>query len=141
MIQAATIAWVIEAQGLYLVVEEDIDGQSVFNQPAGHWESGESLLEAAKRELKEETGLQLEPQGLLGLYRLELPHKTFWRHVFYARLPAPLAANPQDPDILACHWLSKAELEKSPLRSHLVLAAIEDFEAGVHHPLSVLRGA
>ncbi|EKE77976.1 NUDIX domain-containing protein [Gallaecimonas xiamenensis] len=139
MIQAATVAWVIEAQGRYLLVEEDIQGVLTLNQPAGHWETGESLLDAARRELWEETGLRLDPQGLVGLYCLELPHKTFWRHVFYARIDAPLATAPQDKDIVRCLWLTAEELAHYPLRSHLVQAAIDDFAAGCGHALSVLR--
>ncbi|MCJ8273375.1 MAG: NUDIX domain-containing protein, partial [Psychrosphaera sp.] len=37
------------------MVEEDIDGQMTLNQPAGHLESGESLIDAVIRETQEET--------------------------------------------------------------------------------------
>ncbi|WP_115718500.1 NUDIX domain-containing protein [Gallaecimonas mangrovi] len=139
MIQAATVAWVIAAQERFLFVEENIEGVLTLNQPAGHWEPGENLIAAAKRELWEETGLTLAPQGLVGLYHLTLPHKTFWRHVFYARIDSPMATFPQDSDILNCQWLSLAELENRPLRSHLVTDCIADFQSGHHYPLSVLR--
>ncbi|MDI8800048.1 NUDIX domain-containing protein, partial [Salmonella enterica subsp. enterica serovar Montevideo] len=39
----------------FLVVEETINGKSLWNQPAGHLEADETLAQAAARELWEET--------------------------------------------------------------------------------------
>ena len=141
MIQAATVAWVIAADERFLFVEEAIGGTATLNQPAGHWEPGETLIEAACRELQEETSLQLPPQGLVGIYRLSLPHKTFWRHVFWATLDSPLPCQPQDPDFLACHWLSATQLRHWHQRSPLVAKAIDDYQQGCRYPLSVLQHA
>ena len=44
-----TVATVVALKGRLLLVEERIDGQLVLNQPAGHLEPGESLVEAAVR--------------------------------------------------------------------------------------------
>ena len=41
-----TVAGVTEKDGQFLVVEERINQRLVFNQPAGHVELGETLLEA-----------------------------------------------------------------------------------------------
>lgn len=38
------------------MVKEKKQGQLVLNQPAGHVESGESLIQAVEREVLEETG-------------------------------------------------------------------------------------
>ena len=53
-----TVAVVVEREGKFLLVEEDIENWDVpvFNQPAGHVEHGETLIEAARREALEETG-------------------------------------------------------------------------------------
>lgn len=52
-----TVACVVHAEGKFLVVEETINGKALWNQPAGHLEADETLVEAAARELWEETAL------------------------------------------------------------------------------------
>ena len=59
-----TVAAVIEREGRFLIVEEEDEGRVVYNQPAGHLEEGESLIEAVKREVLEETTRAFEPTGL-----------------------------------------------------------------------------
>ena len=63
-----TVAAVTETEGRFLVVEERINRRLVFNQPAGHVEQGESLVEAVIREVREETAWGFLPQALLGVY-------------------------------------------------------------------------
>ncbi|CQJ25535.1 nudix-like NDP and NTP phosphohydrolase YmfB [Yersinia enterocolitica] len=46
-----TVACVVHAQGKFLIVEETINGKKLWNQPAGHLEADETLLQAAEREL------------------------------------------------------------------------------------------
>ena len=48
-----TVAAVIERGGKLLFVQEVIDGRLVLNQPAGHLDPGESLIEACRREVLE----------------------------------------------------------------------------------------
>ena len=59
-----TVACVVHAEGKFLVVEETINGKALWNQPAGHLEADETLVEAAARELWEETGISAQPQHL-----------------------------------------------------------------------------
>lgn len=46
-----TVACVVHAKGKFLVVEETINGKALWNQPAGHLEADETLVQAAEREL------------------------------------------------------------------------------------------
>ncbi|HET8715986.1 MAG TPA: NUDIX hydrolase [Holophagaceae bacterium] len=134
-----TVAAVIERQGRYLVVEEAPDGgPRVLNQPAGHVEPGEGLLEAAIREVREETGLAFTPEALLGLYALQAENGKDYLRVCFTGAVAEGEAAPQDADILACHWLSYEELAARPLRSPLVRQCVEDHRAGRRLPLEAV---
>ncbi len=49
-----TVACIVHAKEKFLVVEETINGKALWNQPAGHLEADETLVQAAERELWEE---------------------------------------------------------------------------------------
>lgn len=130
-----TVACVIQADDKFLLVEERIGGKRVFNQPAGHLEQGESLPEACRREVLEETGLDVTPQGLVGVYLYPVTREqlTFLRFCFFARLPTlPAHAKPLDHDIIATHWFSHEEIRQrqSQLRSSMVITCIDAYLAG-----------
>jgi ADP-ribose pyrophosphatase YjhB (NUDIX family) len=138
------VAAVIERDGHYLVVEEEDLGRPVFNQPSGHLEHGESLIDGVLREVLEETGWDFTPEALTGIYRLALPARstTFVRVCFCGRVLRHHPERPLDAGIRAAHWLSRHALEAAGperLRSPLVLAAIADYEAGRRFPLALLR--
>lgn len=44
-----TVACIVHAEDKFLVVEETINGKSLWNQPAGHLEADETLAQAAAR--------------------------------------------------------------------------------------------
>ena len=79
-----TVAGVVERDGCFLVVEErSAEGKLVINQPAGHVEHGETLLEAVRREVFEETGIavdQLSAGALQNMYhQIEYEIYPDWR--------------------------------------------------------------
>ena len=138
-----TVAAVIERAGRFLLVEERIDGRTVFNQPAGHLERGESLLEAVRREVLEETAHPFEPRALVGVYQYELPRKsrTYVRFCFSGEVGEPLPGRRLDDEIIATHWLTLEEIEARGelLRSPMVLQGIHDYLAGSALPLDSLH--
>lgn len=135
-----TVAAVVERDGRFLFVEERADGLTVLNQPAGHVEDRESFVDAVVREMREETGWAFAPDALVGVYRWRHPGNghTFIRAAFAGTLGERVADGPLDPDIIACHWLARAELARWRLRSPLVERCVEDWSAGVRYPLGIL---
>src|SRR4051812_23127347 len=68
-----TVATIVEDNGRFLMVEEHKAGRNVLNQPAGHLDPDETLIEAAVRETLEETGWDVEPTGVIGIYLYTAP--------------------------------------------------------------------
>lgn len=141
-----TVAAVCQRNGRFLMVEERPKGHenSVFNQPAGHIEVGESLTEAVKRETLEETGWQFIPEGLTGLYQYRAPNGVDYTRVcFFGSIDEKAEVlTDLDPDILAAHWLSADEILNHPRpRSPLVNRCLQDYLDGKHYPLEFLYSA
>ncbi len=140
-----TVATVVEDQGRFLLVEELAEGRHVFNQPAGHLEADESLLEAALRETLEETGWEVELTAVTGIYLYTAPSNgvTYQRVCFAARPLRHHPERPLDEGIIGPRWLTREELQAQPekWRSHLVARCIDDYLAGERFPLSLIRVA
>jgi phosphatase NudJ len=143
-----TVAAVVERDHRFLVVEELFDGQSAYNQPAGHVEANESPLAAVIRETREETAWQFMPEALIGIYVWRQPDakRDTLRIVFTGALGSHDITHRLDHPIIATHWLTRAELlaRSAQLRTPLVLRCIDDFLAGHRSPLTLfadLRGA
>ncbi|MBQ0796302.1 NUDIX hydrolase [Zhongshania sp.] len=137
-----TVATLVENDGKFLFVEEIKHGRKVLNQPAGHLEENESLIEAALRETLEETQWRVEILGVVGvgLYKAPANGVTYHRTSFFAR---PIAFCPEqklDIDIEQAIWLTPDELRerRGQLRSPLVLECLERYLQGQRHPLSMI---
>ncbi|CDL82040.1 Phosphatase nudJ [Xenorhabdus szentirmaii DSM 16338] len=135
-----TVACIVHAENKLLVVEEIINGKFLWNQPAGHLEANETLLEAAERELWEETGIRAQPQAFLKLHQWTAPDGTpFLRFLFLIEMEKILSTTPQDNDIHCCHWLSAEEiLNSQQLRSPLVAESVRCYLKREIYPLSIL---
>ncbi|MEH0832790.1 NUDIX hydrolase [Pectobacterium cacticida] len=135
-----TVASVVQAEGHFLVVEELIDDTLLWNQPAGHLEANETLIQAASRELWEETGIQAVPHSFLRLHQWIAPDNTpFLRFCFVLDLPERVTTQPHDSDIECCRWLTADEILSScQLRSPLVAESIRCYQQPERYPLTVL---
>ena len=138
-----TVAAICEHNGKFLLVEErsKTNNQIVFNQPAGHLDKGETLIQAVIRETREETCRHFAPQDIIGLYRLELESgKTYIRYTFTGTISDIDNSLELDPDIINTHWLDIEEIRShNALRSPLVLSCINDYLNGVRYPLDLLK--
>ncbi len=130
----ATVATIVQKDGKFLLVEEMSHGKHVYNQPAGHVDEGELIVDAAIRETLEETGWRVKPTAFIGFYTYTAPENgvTYYRFCFAAEAIEHVTDD-LDKDIIAAHWLSLEEIKQieHKLRSPLVMKCIED---GVHKP-------
>jgi 8-oxo-dGTP pyrophosphatase MutT (NUDIX family) len=139
---SATVAAVIQHDGRFLFVEEETDDGVRINQPAGHLEADESIVDGAVRETLEETAYGFSPTALVGIYRWKHPRRdvTYVRFAFCGDLGAHDPQRKLDHGILRALWLTPEELRAcAPMhRSPLVLRCVEDYLAGRRYPLDLL---
>ena len=137
-----TVAAVVERDGRFLMVEERINGATVLNQPAGHWESGESLAEATARETLEETAWRVRIDSLVGIYNYR-PQALNYGFLRFACAATALddTGLPLDPAIERAVWLSFEEITACPERhrSPMVLRALCEYRAGHRLPLDSVQ--
>jgi 8-oxo-dGTP pyrophosphatase MutT (NUDIX family) len=137
-----TVAAVLERDGKFLLVEEETDSGIRYNQPAGHLECGESLIDAVIRESLEETGYSFAPQYLVGIYnwRNEARDITYLRFAFGGEITAHDAQRRLDDGILAAHWLPLDEIcaLEERHRSPMIMRCINDWQAGKRYPLELI---
>ncbi|WP_185267881.1 NUDIX hydrolase [Halopseudomonas xiamenensis] len=137
-----TVATIVEDQGRYLMVEELSNNRVVFNQPAGHLEADESLIQAAHRETLEETAWTIEITGVTGVYLFRGENGVTYQRTCFTALP--LTHQPElelDTGILRAHWMTLDEIHarQSELRSPLVLECILDYLNKPRYPLDLIR--
>lgn len=138
-----TVAAIVQRDDQFLIVEERIRGALVFNQPAGHVEDGESIIDAAVRETLEETAWHFTPRHLLGLYLWRNPASgdSVLRAAISGEVTRHEAGRRLDTGIVAARWMTRDALLATPgrLRSPLVMRCIDDHLAGRRHDLSSLH--
>ena len=138
-----TVAAVIKQDDRYLMVKEHVDGLVVYNQPAGHWEVDETLIEAAIRETQEETAWNFIPEAVIAIYRWKHPEKdeVYLRVAFSGQADDHQADQPLDKGIIEAIWMTRSEIEalsEIQRRSALVLQSIDDFEKGKRYDLDMM---
>jgi len=137
-----TVAAIIEQYGKFLLVEEMINGQKMLNQPAGHLEDNETLLDAVARETLEETAYHFTPSALTGIYQWKHPltGDTYIRFAFTGDVTGHDTEQTLDEGIIAAVWMSPEEIksEKHRHRSPQLETCIDDYLAGKSLPLSAI---
>ena len=137
-----TVAGVIEQDGRFLLVEEQTERGLLFNQPAGHWEPGETLPAGAAREVLEESAYEFEPEYLLGVYRWHSVQSdtTYLRFAFTGCVRAYHPGRALDKGIVRAVWMTPEEIRATQAehRSPLILRCTEDYLAGKRYPIELI---
>ena len=134
-----TVASVLELEGRFLLVEETTPQGLRLNQPAGHLEENESLLDASVRETWEESGYIYDPQALIGIYQWKSKDKTFLRFAFTGTILSHDPDRMLDEGIVRAIWLTHDEIRKKPCRSPMVLQCVMDYLSGSRHSLDIIN--
>lgn len=137
-----TVAAIIEQNGKFLLVEEETDRGNRYNQPAGHLEDDETLIQAVIRETMEESAYEFSPEYLLGVYHWKHPHNdtTYLRFAFVGKVGLHYPMQELDNGIVQAVWMSIDEIRDKAglMRSEQVIACIEDYIAGKGYPIEVI---
>jgi len=136
-----TVATVIERDGKFLMIEELKKGTPVLNQPAGHLDPCESLVEAAIRETREESAWRFTPEAVSGIYLWTARNgKTFLRVTFCGTVDDYRSGQKLDEGIIRTVWMTREQIvaEQHRLRSPMVMNCIDDYLAGKRYPLNML---
>jgi 8-oxo-dGTP pyrophosphatase MutT (NUDIX family) len=136
-----TVAAIIEQNNKFLLVEEETAEGIRINQPAGHLEDGETLLEAVIREAHEETAHHFQPEHLLGIYHWRSNREvTYLRFAFIGKVTGHDSGKALDEGIIRATWMTLEEIRNSRHmhRSPQVMTCIEHYLSGQRFPLSTL---
>ena len=136
------VGGVLEKDGKYLLVQEAQEKcYGKWNLPAGHLDPNETIIEAAKREIKEESGLDVELTGVYQIGNRKLEDDVFVSVIFSTKvLGGDIKFDPNE--ILDVKWFSYEELlsMKAQLRSeNLILGAINNTRSELVTPISIVE--
>lgn len=126
---------VFDGDRIILVQEAKPAARGLWNLPGGHVELGESIVDAAQRELREETGLLPAMSWLVGIY-------TGPKSVrFVLGTEAAHASSTAGDQILAVRSATLAELEqmgdKELVGPHMLRRILVDLQARRRYPLAM----
>lgn len=148
---SVTVAAIIEQNGKFLLVEEHTPEGLKLNNPAGHLDPGESLIDGCARETLEETAHAFRPTALVGVYmsRFQRPSRsngnaediTYLRFAFCGELGEVQVNRQLDTGIVHTLWMTPIEIRASASRhrSPLLVRCMEDYLAGQRYPLTLVH--
>ena len=118
VIRPGVSAVILRPEGVLLQKRDD---NGLWGLPGGSVEPGESVAEAVVREVREETGLEVEPVRLIGVYSSPAHHQIvtypdgnvihYVSSAFECRITGGEIAC--GPESLACEWFPPDQLPPS----------------------------
>ncbi|MFA6296779.1 MAG: NUDIX hydrolase [Patescibacteria group bacterium] len=141
---------VVKDDKILLIREAGTIDKGKWNLPAGWLDLGENPIDGAKREAKEETGLDIKITDFLGIYslvRLDLQKVDgFIRHpiklIFIGKINGEKIDNIDNEEIAEVKWFSLSEIEKmskNELRDMDIKDQFKDCLAGKQYSLEIIK--
>ncbi len=140
------VGGIIEKDGKILLVKEANAGEDTgkWNHPAGWIDVGENPIEAGKREIKEETGLDFAPTHVLGVYSLVRKDLEPTRHPIKIIFIGQISNKERDEladDVSETGWFTLEEIEKmnaDTLRDLDIKRMARDYFSGKRFSIDLL---
>ena len=133
---------VVENAGKYLLVQEAKEKcRGKWNLPAGHVDIGEDIFTGAKREIKEETGCDVELTGVCQIGNRKRTDFAFIAIIFVAKIIQETITINDPDEIMDVKWFSYEEILAmcEQIRNvDLLIGAIENQRQGIIAPLEIV---
>ena len=136
---------IIEKNGkILLVKEKQGEAKGQWNLPCGHIEINENPIDAAKREVEEESGFGFKPKNILGVYSLTKKERAGIHHVIKVIFIGDISKNHGEymtEEIAEVKWFVPEEIENmdsATLRDVDIKKMIKDYFSGKKYPLDLI---
>ena len=143
VVAVASVA-IVQDGRILMVQEGQWPARGLWNLPSGHVEEGEGILAAARRECREETGLDVHLETTTGVYPFR--SVTGDRVLLFNFMGAVHGGGMRgaiDAAILRTQWITMRDFDQMPdseLReSPLLRQIIADVRQRRFHPLAVIH--
>ncbi len=134
---------IVAKDGKILMVQEgEKKIRGLWNNPAGHLDAGESIIEGTIREVKEETGFDVKLDGLLGVYYyLNEEGMRVIRFQFKASIKSGSLKFPKK-ELMDAKWFAPEvvlAMDDAKLRGLGIKPLVRDFISGKLYPVDALK--
>ena len=116
---------IIIQDGFIILVKRVRQSDIYYVFPGGGVEPNETPEQAVLREVKEETGLEINPEKFLGVVEMILPEMKLHRLVFYYMAKMTGGAENPGGDISELRWCRPEDIEKMENLGDATLPALE----------------
>ena len=138
-----SVATIVPQDDKILFVKELRDEKFVYNLPAGWLEPEEQIVSGATREVKEETGLEVKLDFLVGVYEYFFSEtkQHVIRFCFVGQIVGGKLNSTKDEDVIEASFYSRQEIKdiSDHFRNPIISECLKDYWAGKKYPLDIVN--